>query len=214
MFTSGLGFDPVAWIAKMAAHCDNKLFVDDLLGLAFGPGQTLLLYLALLASTKRAGLKVEDHHCVSVRRPNRARAAQVLQCFPVILRPYNNDGFCMSEGPVEIYAQILVISNCCNVGDLQTIRRPCKCKTKHGLVPAALHSEWAASLARTPLTAAVTAGVRFLGGYLCSLTRPNCDEIPLSFTSEALAACAVGTYKRCLTLTEGRVSELRTAKWP
>ena len=148
----------------MAAHCDNKLFVDDLLGLIFGPGQTLLLYIALLASTKRAGLKVEDHHCVSVLGPKRAEVAQLLQGFPVTLQPHNNDGFCMSEGPVEIYAQVLVMSNCCNAGDLRIIRKPCKCKTKHGLVPAALHSEWARSLARTPLTAAVTAGVRFLGG--------------------------------------------------
>ena len=66
LFTWALCFEPVAWIAMVAAGCSNLLYVDDLLGKVRGPGQTLLLYMALLAATHTAGLKVEDHDCVTV----------------------------------------------------------------------------------------------------------------------------------------------------
>ena len=52
MFLWALCFDPIAWIARMAAGCEISLFVDDLEGeTTFGPAQTALLYLALLSAT-------------------------------------------------------------------------------------------------------------------------------------------------------------------
>ena len=61
-----LAFDPVAWVAAMAALCRVIIYVDDLLALIRGAGQAALVYLALLAATKAAGLSVEEHSCVSV----------------------------------------------------------------------------------------------------------------------------------------------------
>ena len=63
MFTWNLGFDPVAWIAQVAAACKTILYVDELLALVVGPGQATLVYLAFLAATKTAGLCIEDHNC-------------------------------------------------------------------------------------------------------------------------------------------------------
>ena len=45
------GFGPVAWLTQLAAGCCNLTYVDDLFGKTRGSGQTLLLYLCLLAAT-------------------------------------------------------------------------------------------------------------------------------------------------------------------
>ena len=86
--------------------------MDDLLGETYGPGQTLLLHMALFVSTKKAGLRVEDHQCVTVRAPNYHAALEILQVFPVDLVPCGDGSFTMCAGPVEIYSQILVLCQC------------------------------------------------------------------------------------------------------
>lgn len=212
LFTWAFGFDPVAWIAQVAAACSNLLYVDDLLGQTRGPGQTLLLYLALLAATKLASLKVEDHSCVTVAGPDYHSAVALLRAFLVQLHEGEHSCFSMSEGPVEIYRQILIIGGDWSPNDLQIYRRECRCKTKHGLVPAGAHAQWAAALAHMPLTAAITGGTRFLGAHLCSKEqvgeRPSC----FGFTSAAISACVDGTYRRCLSRTTSRTTELCEAR--
>ena len=95
LFTWALCFDPVSWIAMVAAGCKNLLYVDDLLGKVKGPGQTLLLYLALLASTHAAGLRVEDHDCVVVHLKAPQRAVMLaLKCFPTVVHAARNGADC------------------------------------------------------------------------------------------------------------------------
>ena len=50
-----VAFDPVMWIAQLAACCKALGYVDDLLSNIFGPGQLLLVYLILLAAAQAAG---------------------------------------------------------------------------------------------------------------------------------------------------------------
>ena len=64
----------------------------------------------------------------------------------------------------------------------------------------------------TPLTAATTTGMRFLGGHLCSLAGLRCRSLPTHFNADVLAACAQGTYRRCLSKTAERVTDLRAAR--
>ena len=81
-----LGFDPVAWIAAAAALCRVIIYVDDLLALIRGAGQAALVYLALLAATKAAGLTVEEHGSVAASSSKGfAAAAEALKAFPVVV---------------------------------------------------------------------------------------------------------------------------------
>ena len=212
LFTWALCFDPVAWIAKVAAACENLLYVDDLLAKTEGPGQTLLLYLAILAAIKQAGLKVEDHTCVTVSGPNYRRVAEILAVFPVTLTEDIQGGFTMTDGPVEVYLQILLHYEVCRNEDVVIIRERCRCKTKHALVPAREHQSWAAALAGTPLTAAVMAGTRFLGAHLCSPVRPHEVSLSNRFTETAISICATCTARKCVTLTTERTSAMKATR--
>ena len=212
LFTWAFCFDPVAWIAKMAAACETLLYVDDLLGETRGPGQTLLLYMALLAATKRAGLRVEEHVCVTIYGPNYKLAAEILACFPVRITETGQGRFAMTDGPVEVYLKILVYHNVCPMEEVRIIKERCRCKTKHALVPARDQERWAVALAETPLTAAVTTGTRFLGAHLCGLSRPNEIVADPGFTRAAVSVCASCTFLRCIRLTEERVEEMKTVR--
>ena len=117
----------------------------------------------------------------------------------------------MLQGPVEVYAQLLVCHGGWTADEFRVHRRPCRCRTKHGLVPARAQSLWAAALARTPLAAALTYGTRFLGAHLCSRDRPTDHPRPFGFSPDAVAACAEVTFQRCLTLTSERVNDMRAA---
>ena len=119
--TWNMAFDPILWIAEVAGSCGTLGYVDDLLAKIFGPGQAILVYLLLLAAAKMAGLKVEDHLCVSVAcTRGYAQAVQVLAPFPTVVTDTGRDGFELREGPVDLYLDILIESGV--VAQRETLR--------------------------------------------------------------------------------------------
>ena len=218
MFTWCLAFDPVSWIAAIAAQCCNRTYVDDLTGETFGPGQTVLLYLCLLAATRLAALQVEDHHCQSLAGPHGTRCRHLLRCFPVEVHVGPDDTFVLHHGPAAIYAKLLIAAGPWTPADLALSSRTCRCKTKHGLVPSWGHRMWADTLTQTPLASAVTHGTRSLGAQLVSCVAAADGEVPavdngreLVRTPNAVAACVAGTYQKCLTAVRHRTGEARAA---
>ena len=212
LLTWGVGFDPVAWIAQLAAGCNNITYVDDLLAKVFGPGQTLLAYLALLAATHRAGLRVEDHGCVSAAgTAGGARAAVALACFPAVTDVHEDGSFRLTNGPVETYVDILVAMGVVARNDITLQKERCKCKTKHGLIPLANTRAWAEALEGTPLGAAVTVGTRFLGGHLCGRCRAHEDQDGVAMTAAAFCCFRLMTWKRAVLKIADRVTELLRA---
>ena len=82
-FGWNLSFDPLVWASQLAFIGEVLAYVDDLLSLVVGPGQTILAYLVLLALTKRAGLEVAEHTCCrTVICGNTARVQSFLEQFP------------------------------------------------------------------------------------------------------------------------------------
>ena len=134
-------------IADVAAVCPELIYVDDLLALVFGPGHTVLVYLALLAATKMAGLVVEDHSCVAVFVPRGRRVAQhLLSPFPIVAHTEegSGEGFWLRSGPVDLYVAVLRALGAIPAGiDITTFRTVCHCKAKHALVPAGPRSSLA-----------------------------------------------------------------------
>ena len=157
--------------------------MDDVAGLTRGPGPTLLLYLALLVATHLAGLVVEDHRCVELRGPRGQEAAELLRCFPSPCRALADGGVLLAYGPVEVFGRLLVATGAWTWGELQLTRRLCRCKTKHGLIPAAQHGLWALSLAGTPLAAALADHARFLGAQLVSCSAGQ-DPVALRISAQ------------------------------
>ena len=207
-----LGFDPVSWIAAVAAAATNLTYVDDLLGRIRGPGQALLLYLCLLAATRLAHLRVADHSCVRISGPRGRQARRLLACLPVDVHLLPDDNFYLADGPVDLFARLLVASGQWAPGELRRRAYSCTCKTKHALIPAARHDLWAQALAGTPVGAAVCFGARFLGAHLCSRVAIGEGlEDPLSYTMRAVLAFALGTFRRCVALVRERVAEARAA---
>ena len=172
-----MAFDPICWIAGIAAMCELLGYVDDLLALVFGPGHAMPIYLALLAATKAAGLVVEDHSCAWwVGSAGFATVQEILAPFPttVTVGPDGHDSFTITGGPVDVYAQLLRMAQVLPGGcRLYRCSRACNCKAKHLLVPACRISEWAAALNGSPLAAACAPGGRFLGAYLFGKVRPH-----------------------------------------
>ena len=204
----------MVWIARLAACCDTLVYVDDLAGLTFGPGPTLLLHLALIASTHLAGLVVEDHHCLQLVGPRGAAAAQLLDPFPSRLQLLSGDRFCLPYGPVEVYGRLLVATDRLRWTEFQVTRHACSCKTKHGLVPRGHHGLWANALACTPLAAALTERVRFLGTKLASCWAGAAAPALLvpGFTFTQLRLAAHGTYERCLRTVGARTTAATAAQ--
>ena len=218
MFTWCLAFDPVAWIAQIAAQCSNRTYVDDLMGKVFGPGQAMLLYLCLLAATRLADLKVEDHTCATLHGTRGQRCKELLGCFPLDIVIFDDDSFDIRAGPVVVYRKLLIATGLWIEDELTLTLRPCRCKTKHGLVPSAKHQEWADALVCTPLAAAVTHGTRSLGAHLVSCVAPADGDMDapdngetLVHSAHAIELCAAGTYKKSLSSTRDRVDETRRA---
>ena len=171
--------------------------------------------MALLAATKIAGLTVEDHHCVQARGPRAARCRELLSPFPVDVREDADGSFILSNGPVELYCEILRATGEWTEADIRVARAPCKCKTKHGLIPSYAHKEWATCLSCTPLAAAVSHGTRSLGAHLTSCTAPaDGDCTPpnngehLLHTPAALRMCSTGTFKKARGVIRDRVNEM------
>ena len=178
------------WVTEVAGSCEARGYVDDLLAEIYGPGHAMVVYLLLLASTKAAGLQVEDHHCVwGMCTRGYTQAVQMLAPFPTEVTNTEEDGFELRGGPVELYLEILVESGTIEGGDIARIHRSaCTCKTKHALAPAHSQELWARALEATPLAPAVTGQARFLGAFLTSRTRPL--EAPLPCWSEtAMRVC-------------------------
>ena len=125
----------------------------------------MFAYLTLLALSKKAGLTVEEHECVRVTgNAGYGAVKQALAPFPNNVTAVGTDGFTMNHGPTELYLEILDEGGQIPKGcTFQVHRSPCKCKTKHGLVPAHSPELWARALETTPLAAAVTTEARFLG---------------------------------------------------
>ena len=143
-----LRFDPVAFIAAAAAGCPYFTFVDDLLAAVRGPGHTLLMYLALLAATKRVGLVVADHTCVQVAISDPGPAIQeALAPFPLDLVTLHDNRLCLSKGPTRLYADLLLKAGLVSERQLTVFTTPCKCKAKHAVVPATHVAGWADALA-------------------------------------------------------------------
>ena len=211
-----MAFDPICWIAGMAAMCELLGYVDDLLALVFGPGHAMLIYLALLAATKAAGLVVEDHCCAWwVGSAGFDVAKELLAPFPTTVTPGpdGTDSFTITGGPVDVYVQLLRMAHALPDGcQLRRCSRPCRCKAKHLLVPACRIGDWAASLDGTPLAAACAPGGRFLGAYLHGRVRPH-DAIPDSdvATPEAINVGTLATYGRAVSSCTERVSAILAA---
>ena len=130
-----VSFDPVAWITQLAAACGNLTYVDDLLGMNRGPGQTQPLYLCLFAATKRVNLKVDDHRCISAEIVADTAPTQEALC-PFPAEVHAKGGITLIEhGPVGTYCRILVVAGIVSGASIHLIRRTCKCKTKHKVVP-------------------------------------------------------------------------------
>ena len=208
-----LGFDPVSWVAGMAAMCALLVYVDDLLALVVGPGHAMLLYLSLLAATNEAGLSVEDHSCSAVHVSHgRAVATEALAPFPVVVRagPFGDDSFTIDTGPVEVYLDILRIAQILPSQHRAVIvRHHCTCQAKHALVPAHHTRLWAAALEHTPLAAACVPGAPFLGVYLCGRERPHEEGVGAYGTSnDALAVAKWLTWKKAIDMCCERVSDM------
>ena len=108
------------------------------------------------------------------------------------------DGWRIKRGPVEAYIEILGRAGCSAAQGVTTTRYRCRCKTKHGLVPLRDCELWGQALRGTPLAPAVATGMRFLGGYLCGLSRTH-ERIPRALhcrTLQALRACARMTWQQ------------------
>ena len=221
--TWNIAFDPVMWTAQLAS-CSKALgYVDDLLSNIFGPGQLLLTYLVLLASTHAAGLTIEEHTCTQVScTAGREAARAFLAPFPTGFTNEGGEGFRLRLGPTEIYRELLLSAEVLppNVV-VHTHRSNCQCKTKHAVVPAHSHRLWAEALRGTPLAPAITSQTRFLGVSLCSRTRPM--EQPVhTWSRTALQVCRTLTWEkatrmcnqRCRdAISAGLSLELRTESW-
>lgn len=130
-----LNFDPAAWLTQLASGCGNLTYVDDLLGRTRGPGQTLLLYLCLLAATKRVGLRVDDHRCISATiNATPDAVASALEPFPIEVSG-EAGATLVQHGPVEVYCLLLQSLGIASGDGYRLQRAPCKCRTKHKAVP-------------------------------------------------------------------------------
>ena len=210
--TWDLAFDPILWVTEVAGSCEALGYVDDLLAEIYGPGHAVLVYLLLLASTKAAGLQVEDHWCVwATCTRGYTLAAQMLAPFPTVVVNTEQDGFELREGPVELYLEILIEGGIIEAGDIAEIHRSaCTCKTKHALVPAHSQELWARTLEMTPLAPAVNGQARFLGAFLTSRTRPL--EAPMPCWSEtAMRICKSLTWEKAIKTTERRCNDITRA---
>ena len=206
-----LAFDPVIWILEVAASCEALGYVDDLLTKVFGPGHLILCYLLLLAATKKAGLAVEDHSCVSATCSRGYEGARtLLRAFPTRLVPGNHDGFDISLGPVELYLEILVEGGVIQRDDIVSLRKNrCQRKTKHAVVPAHSQALWARALEGTPLAPAITAETRFLGAWLISRTRPH-EDPQLNWTPTAMRIGKSLTWEKPIRSCQKRCGQSGT----
>ena len=189
-----MSFDPISWLAQVAAGCLNNTYVDDLEGETWGPGQALLLYLCLLAAAKLADLRVADHGCVRCSCPRGAAAAHLLACFPGQVQVDQWDRGLLNHGPVDVLGEILCAHGGWAPQDLDIHRTQCRCKTKHCLIPSSHHALWAEALARTPLAAALKVGARYLGAHLTSRAAPGDRGPPPGFVDRRFPAGDGGWY--------------------
>ena len=112
LLTWNISFDPIVWIAQVAACCRALAYVDDLLTKVIGPGQLLLSYLTLLAAANLASLSIEEHTCVQVLvTQGREEAHRFLKAFPTGFIPDGEQGFRLTLGPVELYLEALLHAN-------------------------------------------------------------------------------------------------------
>ena len=72
--------------------------------------------------------------------------AQKKSChpFPTGISKVGMDGFSLEQGPVEVYVELLKHGNVLPVhADIKVVKRTCRCKTKHAVVPSHSHGLWA-----------------------------------------------------------------------
>ena len=223
LLTWNISFDPVVWIAQLAACCQALAYVDDLLAEIFGPGQLLLSYLTLLAAAHQASLSIEEHTCKQVIATNgRTEVAEFLRNFPTGFKEEGERGFRLTSGPVELYLDAILRAGILPAGTRhEVIGTNCRCRTKHAVIPSHSPQHWADALAGTPMAPAVTTQATFLGVGLCSRVRPHEFPTP-GWTPAALTVCRGITWQsalaKCLerasrALRAGVSLSLRTEAW-